>query len=284
MPEDWVSDVRQLSEDGFFELADHLPAEAAEALLDYVVTGVLRKPDEATRGIGPFEHPDAQRRFRVLHDVGELQQALAYPWDQWTIFLHPSQRRVVNQEFNGPARVSGSAGTGKTVVALHRTAAVLKKDARAKVLLTTFSSPLANALERKLRMLTGNNGADASNVTILPFEGVARDLYTLAFGPYAARCVQGPSKESASHRSEGTQAYRIHLSVSGFRVDQCRRCMADRLAGRLRASSAHWAQEQHGLQAERTRMAGIRAHERAVASTGAGFLVWDLRTCDGTLR
>ncbi|WP_375208154.1 3'-5' exonuclease [Hyphococcus sp.] len=182
VPEDWVDDVRNASEDSFFDLTDHIPAEAAEALLDYVSTGVLHKPDAGLPGASPFDHPDAQRRFRVLDDVEELERALAYPWDQWTIFLHPSQRRVVNQEFNGPARVSGSAGTGKTVVAMHRTAAVLKKDNRAKVLLTTFSSPLANALEHKLRILTGNNGEKASNVTILPFEGVARDLFTLAFG------------------------------------------------------------------------------------------------------
>ena len=182
VPEDWLDDVRNASEDSFFDLTDHIPAEAAEALLDYAATGILRRPGAVAPGASPFDHPDAQRRFRVLDDVEELERALAYPWDQWTIFLHPSQRRVVTQEFNGPARVSGSAGTGKTVVALHRTAAVLKKDARAKVLLTTFSSPLAYALEHKLRMLTGNNGANPSNVTILPFEGVARDLFTLAFG------------------------------------------------------------------------------------------------------
>ncbi len=182
VPQDWVADVRQASEDGFFEVADHIPAEAAEALLDYVATGMLRKPEEAVTGIDPFEHPDAQRRFRVLEDVEELTRALEFPWDQWAIFLHPSQRRLVEQEFSGPARVSGSAGTGKTVVALHRAAAVLKKNKQAKVLLTTFSSPLANALEHKLRMLTGSSGPNGSNATILPFEGVAYDLFTLAFG------------------------------------------------------------------------------------------------------
>ena len=173
VPEDWLDDVHNSSEDNFFDLTDHIPAEAAEALLDYAATGILQRPGAVEPDASPFDHPDAQRRFRVLDDVEELERALAYPWDQWTIFLHPSQRRVVSQEFNGAARVSGSAGTGKTVVALHRTAAVLKKDARAKVLLTAFSSPLANALEHKLRMLTGNNGTNASNVTIMPFEGVA---------------------------------------------------------------------------------------------------------------
>ena len=216
VPQDWVADVRQSSEDGFFEIADHIPAEAAEALLDYVGTGMLRKPEEAVAGVNPFDHPDAQRRFRVLEDVEELERALEYPWDQWAIFLHPSQRRVVEQKFSGPARVSGSAGTGKTVVALHRAAAVLKKDRQAKVLLTTFSSPLANTLKYKLRMLTGNNGSDGSNVTILPFEGVARDLFTLAFGhaPRAASMEQVKAVLEAAAKEVGIVGFTIRFLVS----------------------------------------------------------------------
>ena len=216
VPQDWVADVRQSSEDGFFEIADHIPAEAAEALLDYVGTGMLRKPEEPATGVNPFDHPDAQRRFRVLDDVEELERALDYPWDQWAIFLHPSQRRVVEQKFSGPARVSGSAGTGKTVVALHRAAAVLKKDRQAKVLLTTFSSPLANALKHKLRILTGSNGSDGSNVTILPFEGVARDLFTLAYGhaPRAASMEQVKAVLEAAAKEVGIAGFTIRFLVS----------------------------------------------------------------------
>ena len=216
VPQDWVADVRQSSEDRFFELTDHIPAEAAEALLDYVTTGVLRKPDVAITGASPFEHPDAQRRFRVLEDVEELERALEYPWDQWAIFLHPSQRRVVEQEFSGPARVSGSAGTGKTVVALHRAAAVLKNDRQAKVLLTTFSSPLANALEHKLQMLTGSIGSDGSSVTILPFEGVAYDLFTLAFGhtPRAASKEQVKAALAAAAKEMDLTGFTIRFLVS----------------------------------------------------------------------
>ena len=68
----------------------------------------------------PFEHPDAQRRFRVVTNVEELERALEYPWEKWTVFLHPAQREMVERDYGGPARVSGSAGTGKTIVALHR--------------------------------------------------------------------------------------------------------------------------------------------------------------------
>ena len=49
-----------------------------------------------------------------MNNVEELNGALDYPWDKWTIFLHPEQRELVERDFNGPARVSGSAGTGKT--------------------------------------------------------------------------------------------------------------------------------------------------------------------------
>src|SRR6185436_8197313 len=74
-----------------------------------------------------FAHPDARRRFRVINNLAELEQALDYPWDKWTIFLHPAQREIVEGAYLGPARVSGSAGTGKTIVALHRAVFLARK-------------------------------------------------------------------------------------------------------------------------------------------------------------
>jgi len=206
VPVDWLADVRAATEDTILDLVDHLPREAAEALLD-LATGA--KPPTpaitAPETVSPFEHPDAQRRFRVMEDVEELKRALDFPWDQWTVFLHPSQRQVVEQSFNGPARVSGSAGTGKTVVALHRAANILKREPQARLLLTTFSPPLANALEGKLRILTGEDKSIVPCVTVLPFKGVAHELFTLAFGhhPRAATedQIRGALKTAASEAS-----------------------------------------------------------------------------------
>src|SRR5690606_9518702 len=144
VPEDWLDDVAQVSEDGFFNLAAHLPQEAAEALLDYAATGVL-KPS-APPMADPLQHPDTPRRVRVLEGAEELQAALDAPFEKWAVFLHPSQRETVERRHNGPARVAGSAGTGKTVVALHRVLRLLQSDAEARVLLTTFSEPLSRAL------------------------------------------------------------------------------------------------------------------------------------------
>jgi len=93
------------------------------------------------------------RRFRIMKNIEELALALDYPWERWAVFLHPEQRKIVEKNFNGPARVSGTAGTGKTIVALHRAAHLARGNPQARVLLTTFSEPLANVLRAKLRLL-----------------------------------------------------------------------------------------------------------------------------------
>jgi mRNA-degrading endonuclease RelE of RelBE toxin-antitoxin system len=181
VPLDWIADVKAATDASILDLASHLPNEAAEALLSIAVG---EKPAAAivTHGASPFEHPDAQRRFHVAEDAEELRLALDYPWDQWTVFLHPSQREIVERTFDGPARVSGSAGTGKTVVAIHRAARILKHEPQSRLLLSTFSPPLANALESKLRILIGEDRSIVPRTTVLPFNGVASDLFTLAFG------------------------------------------------------------------------------------------------------
>ena len=156
VPAEWLADVLHANEDTLLELADHLPSEAAEALLD-LATGVAPKiAKPVTGGADPFTHPDAQRRFRVMANVEELERALDYPWDKWTIFLHPAQRTLVERDYSGPARVAGSAGTGKTIVALHRAVFLVRAIPDARVLLTTFSETLANALRTKLRRLISN--------------------------------------------------------------------------------------------------------------------------------
>jgi mRNA-degrading endonuclease RelE of RelBE toxin-antitoxin system len=123
VPEDWITPVLRTSEAGFFDLADHLPSEAAEALLQFATTGRLKTPElsfEPATTPDPYQHPDARRRFATIETVDDLRAALDAPWDKWSVFLHPSQRTVVERAYAGPARVAGSAGTGKTVVALHR--------------------------------------------------------------------------------------------------------------------------------------------------------------------
>ena len=157
VPEEWLGDVRAATEDSVLDLADHLPAEAAEALLELAVGGTPQPSLPVPVGGDPFSHPDAMRRFRIMNNIEELAAALEYPWERWTVFLHPDQSGIVERNYNGPARVSGSAGTGKTVVALHRTAHLaIRSNPDARVLLTTFSDTLANQLRTKVGLLMNN--------------------------------------------------------------------------------------------------------------------------------
>lgn len=180
VPTDWLADVRAVNEDGFFTLAAHLPAEAAEALLQYAATGRLAPPP--VPAADPFAHPDALRRIRLIANQEELEQALAFPWEKWGVFLHPSQRALVERAFNGPARVAGSAGTGKTIVALHRAVRLARANPAARVLLASFSDPLAEALAQKLRVLAPDTGGVVPRITTSSFRGIADEMHQLQHG------------------------------------------------------------------------------------------------------
>src|SRR5882757_6152864 len=117
VPTEWLGEVRQANEDTLFDIAERLPQEAAEALLSLATGTTPEMPERAPIEADPFAHPDALRRFRVFTNIEELERALDYPWDKWAVFLHPAQRRPVEHQYSGAARMSGSAGTGKTIVA-----------------------------------------------------------------------------------------------------------------------------------------------------------------------
>lgn len=181
VPEEWVDDVRAADEDSIFDVINHLPQEAQEAILRLAVGEKPEPPKPLPAEADAFTHPDALRRFRVLTNM-ELEHALAFPWEKWTVFLHPDQRALVERSFNGPARVSGSAGTGKTIVALHRAVNLARRSPESRVLLTTFSTALANALRSNLNHLIGNEPAIAGRITGEAINDLARRLYTERFG------------------------------------------------------------------------------------------------------
>ena len=198
VPSEWLGDVRNADEDTILDLANHLPAEAAEALLN-LATGVtpqilrsmaqpktefmaVAKPSAGPVATNPFEHPDALRRFRVISNQEELERAFEYPWEKWTIFLHPAQRQLVERDYSGPARVSGSAGTGKTIVALHRAVHLARKHSDSRILLTTFSESLSNALRAKLRQLISSEPLLGERIEVHAMNSIGQRLYEGHFG------------------------------------------------------------------------------------------------------
>ena len=208
VPPEWLADVRAADEDSLLELVEHLPGEAAEALLELATGGTPVAPQLIEKTEDPFRHPDAQRRFRTMSDVDELARALEYPWDKWTVFLHPAQRQMVERDYNGPARVSGSAGTGKTVVALHRAVQLARKDEDARVLLSTFSDTLANVLRGQLYRLTWGTPKLAERIDVTAMDTVGIRLYSGEFGKptFANRDEISSLLQTAAKQVDGLKA------------------------------------------------------------------------------
>jgi superfamily I DNA/RNA helicase len=177
VPPAWLEEVRLANEDTILAVAAHLPAEAADAVLELAVGAKPKPAIKLPAGANPFEHPDAQRRFRVMRNVDELEAALSFPWEKWSIFLHPAQRDLVERDFNGPARVSGSAGTGKSIVAVHRAANLARRNPGCRVLLTTFSTTLAKSLDAKLRTLLFHEPRLAERIDVESLDAIAIRLW-----------------------------------------------------------------------------------------------------------
>lgn len=206
VPQEWLADVMAATEDTLFDLAEHLPREAAEALLELATGSVPARPAVGEVEADPFEHPDAKRRFHVVASSEELQRALDFPWEKWTVFLHPDQRDIVERAYGGPARVAGSAGTGKTVVALHRAAHLARRNPRAKVLLTTFSRLLARMLRLKLERLVGEEQDLRERIIVRAIDEVGLELYEASNGS-----AKIPTAAMLRDASEGVDPHRFSL-------------------------------------------------------------------------
>lgn len=212
VPVEWLPDVRSATGQTLYPLAEHLPAEAAEALFEIATGGTPRVHKPAAAAVGPFDHPEAQRRFRIMSNVEELERALDAPWEKWTVFLHPEQRQLVEREYAGPARVSGSAGTGKTIVALHRAVHLARSHPAGRVLLTTFSDTLGNALRSRLKRLLGNEPRLAERIDVHSLDAIALRLFKAHVGTTPAiadsatvRTLIGESSKSVSGHKFGIQ-------------------------------------------------------------------------------
>ena len=210
VPAEWINDVRQVTDETLLVLTDHLPSEAAEALLELATGGKPRIPQAVPAAASPFDHLDAQRRFRVMSNVEELERALEFPWDKWTIFLHPEQRQWVERDYAGPARVSGSAGTGKTIVALHRAAFLARAHPDARVLLATFSDTLAHALHTKLRRLVGNEPRLAERIDVHSLNALGLRLYKSLLGPVKL-ASRGDVRELLREASKAVSGHKFNL-------------------------------------------------------------------------
>lgn len=125
----------------------------AELCLDKPVE-VAPDADEATKVLEALKHPASRMQFTYAADSDELRRIIEDgDFGAWRVFLHPEQRVYVEKEYSGAFRLSGGAGTGKTVVLLHRARRLALANPSARVVLTTFTRALADNLRRDLERL-----------------------------------------------------------------------------------------------------------------------------------
>ena len=98
--------------------------------------------------------PTTLKSFVIVEGEDELRRIMAEPLEKWRVFLHPMQRKIVQKDYSGSARVLGGAGTGKTVVAMHRAKYLASKcEGQERILMTTFTANLAADISENLRKI-----------------------------------------------------------------------------------------------------------------------------------
>ncbi len=161
-------------DEAWSEVAQHLPADAppAEVSQDDLVAAMERTPG----------------RITFVSGNEELRSILAHPFAAWRVFLHPSQRRLaLTTTYSGPAQVTGGAGTGKTVTALHRTIHLAGQDEAAEVgeaqsiLLTSFTRSLVDSLGTQLALVPGDERL-RDRVEVITVDALAYRIVSQARG------------------------------------------------------------------------------------------------------
>jgi mRNA-degrading endonuclease RelE of RelBE toxin-antitoxin system len=165
VPEALLPAVRAVTtEDALSRLIEWVPQSCVDGLIlladgrsiEEVIDELERKRPahvDTSDVAAALNTPESQAEFMVITDDELLEAMLAAPMEQWRVFLHPSQRKLVERNWSGPVRVLGGAGTGKTVVAMHRArwlAHQLKEQTGARILFTTYTRNLATDIRSNL--------------------------------------------------------------------------------------------------------------------------------------
>ena len=165
VPEALLPAVRAVTtEDALSRLIEWVPQSCVDGLIlladgrsiEEVIDELERKRPahvDTSDVAAALNTPESQAEFMVITDDELLEAMLAAPMEQWRVFLHPSQRKLVERDWSGPVRVLGGAGTGKTVVAMHRArwlAKQLSDQPGARILFTTYTRNLATDIRSNL--------------------------------------------------------------------------------------------------------------------------------------
>lgn len=159
VPEELIAQVKLIkSLDDLELLEEYLPTDAFENIynlldgenIDDIIAEI--EDGQAKENEDQLLSNNNKRRFVELTDDDALQRILDNDMDKWQLFLHPSQQKLVDADYKGTMKVSGGAGTGKTVAALHRLKH-LSGNPEAKILFTTYTRTLRENLEELVKKM-----------------------------------------------------------------------------------------------------------------------------------
>ena len=166
LPEEQIPMIKSLeSMDEFYAMKKSIPEDAYEGLewlahgfdYDEVIDTLYEDEAEQVKDddfAAALQSDSSKKSFVIVDGEEELKRIMAEPLEKWRIFLHPTQRKIVNRDYSGPARVLGGAGTGKTVVAMHRAKRLASDIPLGKrVLFTTYTRNLADDIRENLRKI-----------------------------------------------------------------------------------------------------------------------------------
>ena len=166
VPEMQLDLVRSfVNKDDFYKAESAMPHDAYEHLswlaegfpMDEVLELIAEEQSSGTSGdnlAAALDVPTTLKSFVIVEGEDELRRIMAEPLEKWRVFLHPTQRKIVQKEYSGAARVLGGAGTGKTVVAMHRAKHLASKcTGQQRILMTTFTANLAADIKENLRKI-----------------------------------------------------------------------------------------------------------------------------------
>jgi superfamily I DNA/RNA helicase/mRNA-degrading endonuclease RelE of RelBE toxin-antitoxin system len=170
-PEELIPQVRNIrSEQDLDAMQERLPVEAYEGLFliaagDTVSEVLTARETRVDRKVdtedfaAALQTAESQAHFVVVDDPDTMTAIINAPLAQWRVFLHPTQRKLADSDRNGPMRVLGGAGTGKTVLAIHRAKWIAENrlEEGQKVFFTTFTRNLAQDIEENLKTLCGQS-------------------------------------------------------------------------------------------------------------------------------
>ncbi|WP_457943785.1 UvrD-helicase domain-containing protein [Vreelandella alkaliphila] len=173
VPEETIPLIRSMKIEADLETArvnDQLPPDAYEGLFMLMAGASFEEAYQETVPAAPdsvdtddfsaaLARPESRAHFAVAENEQALQEVLNQSLEKWRVFLHPAQRRLANGDKNGPVRVLGGAGTGKTVVAMHRAKWLAERlveqseASESHVLFTTFTRNLATDIQQNLNKI-----------------------------------------------------------------------------------------------------------------------------------